>query len=93
MFYEEKLIDGRLYCRGTPAGDWRLVTIEELTRRVLDAEAKLAAVPEEQKPVAWLKQSGNMKRVDLYPELDAWMGATDPWTVTPLFMNNAGDSK
>jgi hypothetical protein len=41
MFYEEKLIDGRLYCRGTPDGEWRLVTIDALTRRVLAAEADL----------------------------------------------------
>jgi hypothetical protein len=59
MFYEEKLIDGRLYCRGTPDGEWRLVTIDALTRRVLAAEADLeralenhaadlSAAPEEQ---------------------------------------------
>lgn len=41
MFYEEKLINGRLWCRGTPTGEWQLVTIEALTRRVLAAEADL----------------------------------------------------
>lgn len=35
------------------------------------------------KPVAWLKTSGNLRRVDLYPQLDAWMGAVEPWKVTP----------
>lgn len=29
MFYEEKLIDGKLYCRTTPDGEWRLKSVDQ----------------------------------------------------------------
>jgi hypothetical protein len=42
MFYEEKLINDRLWCRSTPNGEWRPVTIEALTNRLVAAEKALS---------------------------------------------------
>lgn len=39
MFYEEKLIGGLLMCRSEPGGEWRPVTVQELTRRLISAMA------------------------------------------------------
>lgn len=34
MFYEEKVIDGKLMCRSVPHGEWREVSNEVLTKRL-----------------------------------------------------------
>lgn len=36
MYYEEKLIDGVLHWRGTPDGEWQLMSQERLTALVLE---------------------------------------------------------
>lgn len=36
MYFEEKLIDGWWYFRGTPDGDWRRMTAEQLNSRLTD---------------------------------------------------------
>lgn len=51
MFYEEKVIDGALMCRGTPNGKWQLVSYHVLTERLMKAEA--AARTEERVPEGW----------------------------------------
>lgn len=39
MYYEEKLIDGVLHCRGTPDGEWTPFTLAMYERRrVQDAK-------------------------------------------------------
>lgn len=42
MYYEEKIINDVLCHRGTPDGDWRPFTAEQLTTKLLTAEAKIA---------------------------------------------------
>jgi len=36
MYLEEKLINGKWYWRGTPDGDWLLMTAEQLNSRLSD---------------------------------------------------------
>ena len=38
MLYEEKIINGVLFCRSNPSRGWRQVSIEELSRRVVGLE-------------------------------------------------------
>lgn len=44
MYYDERVIDGILCCRFSPRGEWRPVTHQEMTRRLLDAEAKVQRI-------------------------------------------------
>ncbi len=51
MFYEEKVIDGKLMFRNSPDGEWYGFTYEVLTERLMRAEAfvkhhHLSALPE-----------------------------------------------
>ncbi len=46
MYYEEQIIDGRLYCRSTPAGKWILVDYAKLLDRLIEAENKLQEIAE-----------------------------------------------
>lgn len=39
MHYEERVIDGVLYSRGIPNGDWHLVGAKTLTGRVIASKA------------------------------------------------------
>lgn len=41
MFYQEKVINDILCVRYTPNGNWHQLTLEQLTKRVIDAEFKL----------------------------------------------------
>jgi hypothetical protein len=38
MYYEEKIIDGRLYWRNSPDGLWRPVPEDELTEKYIDTK-------------------------------------------------------
>ena len=42
MYYDEKVIDGILHCRGTPKGEWRPVSSDELNRKLIECKAQLA---------------------------------------------------
>ena len=41
MFYEEKVINGVLHCRGTPHGEWTALSAIELTTRIMIQKAEL----------------------------------------------------
>lgn len=41
MYYEERIIDGKLMCRGTPDGEWREVSLEVLTARYRECQHML----------------------------------------------------
>jgi len=41
MFYEEKFMDGKLWCRSEPNGQWRSVSYEMIMGRMLLAERSL----------------------------------------------------
>jgi hypothetical protein len=41
MFYEERIMDGKLWCRSTPDGEWRSVSYEVLMGRMILAERNL----------------------------------------------------
>lgn len=47
MYYQEKIIKGRLYYKGTPNGKWRLVPILEVTRRLQEATKQVKILKEE----------------------------------------------
>ena len=38
MYYEERVIDGVLCCRSAPDGQWRALSAEQLTRRLMQAK-------------------------------------------------------
>jgi len=41
MYYEEKVIDGKLMWRGTPTGDWIECSVESITKKLIETrEAK-----------------------------------------------------
>lgn len=40
MYYEEKMIDGKLCWRGMPNGEWLLCAYSTLTERLIDMQAK-----------------------------------------------------
>ena len=40
MYYEEKFIDGVLYWRGTPDGEWQQYTAKQLTTALFSERAK-----------------------------------------------------
>lgn len=42
MFYEERIMDGKLWCRSSPDGEWRSVPYEVVLGRMLLAEQQLA---------------------------------------------------
>lgn len=44
MYYAETIIDGRLYCRYSPDAEWKLASIEAVTRRLLQVEKDLDAL-------------------------------------------------
>ncbi len=44
MYYEERLIGNKLMWRGTPDGKWQDFTLEALSKRVVEAEYKLAHI-------------------------------------------------
>lgn len=46
MYYEEKIIDGKLYRRDTPDGPWELISYEVLLGRLIEAEARLGSKSE-----------------------------------------------
>ena len=39
MYYIEQWSDGKLYCKTTPRGKWRLVPLDEVYKRLKEAEA------------------------------------------------------
>lgn len=39
MYYEEKVIDGKLMWRGTPDGEWREIDYGMISQRLIQAEA------------------------------------------------------
>ena len=41
MYYEEKVIDGVLHYKTTPSGKWKPLSLEALTKRVINAEKAL----------------------------------------------------
>lgn len=41
MYYEEKMIDGVLYSRSTPKGEWQLVSPAQLTSLLLQARGRV----------------------------------------------------
>ena len=41
MFYEEKVVDGVLCCRGTPNGMWTPLSAYSLTGKILDLQRQL----------------------------------------------------
>lgn len=41
MLYEEKFMDGKLWCRSEPNGQWRSVSYEMIMGRMLLAERSL----------------------------------------------------
>ena len=47
MYCEEKVINGILYCRGTPDGEWQPVDYETVVKRLIVAEDKLRRVYQE----------------------------------------------
>ena len=38
MYYDEKIINGILMCRTSPAGDWQQCSIEKMGARILELE-------------------------------------------------------
>ncbi len=49
MFYEERVIDGRLKWRGTPDGDWVEFSYEKLTERIVYSEQTVKMLAEAHK--------------------------------------------
>lgn len=43
MYYEERVIDGVLHCKSSPDGDWRPISAEVLTAKIM--ELRRAQVP------------------------------------------------
>ena len=41
MYYEEKIIDGRLMCKTSPGGEWKQVSIEELSVRYMEMKNEI----------------------------------------------------
>ena len=41
MYFQETVINGRLYCKYTPDGEWHKVTAQNLTDRLLKAENRI----------------------------------------------------
>ncbi len=46
MYYEEQIINGKLYYRTTPTGKWILIGYAKLLDRLIEAENKLQEVAE-----------------------------------------------
>lgn len=46
MYYEEKLINGILMWRGMPDGDWKQCSIEEMSKRIVNAGLRQNCVKE-----------------------------------------------
>ena len=42
MYYVEKVINGVLHYKTTPNGKWKPISVEELTKRVVEAERTLS---------------------------------------------------
>jgi hypothetical protein len=47
MFYEETMIDGAWYWRGTPTGDWVPMGSARLTEKIAALTAKVASLQKE----------------------------------------------
>ena len=41
MYYQETVINGRLYCKYTPDGEWHKVSADKLTDRLIKAQQKI----------------------------------------------------
>lgn len=59
MYFEEKLIDGWWYWRGTPDGDWQRMTAEQLNSRLKDYYREVEKLRAE---VARLEQVNEVQR-------------------------------
>ena len=46
MYYKETIINGVLYFKITPNGEWKEVSKETLSKRVVEAEAKVKELNE-----------------------------------------------
>ena len=46
MYYAETIINGVLHCRTTPNGEWRPLTPEQLTAKLVELNARLAVATE-----------------------------------------------
>lgn len=46
MYYQEKLINGVMYYRTSPDGDWRQMSIEKLSRDYSEMKARIADLEE-----------------------------------------------
>lgn len=82
MFYEEKVIGGRLYSRTSPNGAWVVVPAEKLTANLMAArthvrllEAELERIKRKtSSPTPWI---GDPWRSRLIP------GSVNPWSKFP----------
>lgn len=41
MYYEEKEIDGKLYCKTSPNGEWEMFTLEQMANKYLSLKEKI----------------------------------------------------
>jgi hypothetical protein len=66
MYYEEKVINGELYWRGNPDGEWIQVSRRDLTAKLLELRQKYYALIDEADRLQRVNESLNSVIQDVY---------------------------
>lgn len=66
MYYEERVIDGKLMCRGTPDGEWREIDYEMISQRLIQAEAAFKALDHRCKVLSERHDGPNGEQVPMH---------------------------